>query len=770
MSDTTRLPAEGTTLAQRYRIERLLGKGGMGAVYRAFDDVVGEAVALKLMLSHDPTAIARFREELLLARRVTHKHIGRTFDLGRDGGRLFITMELVTGASLREILRARRSLPPADVGLLLGQVARGLAAAHEVEVVHRDLKPSNVLVASSGRVVLIDFGVSASQSSPTEDGALFGTFDYMSPEQARAAPAHPSHDVYALGCVAFELATGRFPFHGEDALSRLKARLDGPPDLSGLEHGALRALIAECLHRDPSRRPLACEAGRRLDAFAGPACSGGLVGAPPSEPAPDDAATVATPYSRAPSLVVLPILLARGEDEAFGLGRAISEEVAEALRMTKGLRVMTARGATGGAAPSGADFVVAGDMSRAEDGGIHLTARLERGETGEILWAAPFDVQAGGVAALASAVAMRVAEALRLELEVLTAGEPIPGDAALAFLEGQRALRAGIVAPVEAMGIFDRCLALAPDFAPAIAARAIAVARALHLGDDEHRDWSAEARRSVERALAVAPLSPDAHLAEAVRGLAEVRWADGVRALYRVLALAPTHALAHEILGRVECEAGQSDRGVARLELALGLDPGLATALCQVARAHALRGRLDDFDRTMERIRMGESGPSVEALMLEARVAVWYRDADRARRVLARLSPAPGSRSFAVFVIRAIARLVAGDSGILEMRATEQTLNGQPHGPRLRSTILQNMADLEARFGDPDRAVACVELSLATGLIDVEWLERSPALDPLRDEEEFRRVAAQLRRRVATLWRSDLSAPPVEIRGVSPAS
>jgi hypothetical protein len=229
------LPA-GTLIADRYRVEQSLGRGAMGGVFAVLDEWVGERVALKLLATRDASSVERFTHELRLARRVTHKNIGRTFDIGQGTLGRFITMERVVGESLRALLTRRGRLPPDETGALMAQACAGVAAAHEAGVIHRDLKPGNVLLEVGGRVVVIDFGIAAPQHHRIDgEGFVSGTYDYMSPEQVLAAAAQPSDDVYALGLIAFELATASRPFAGGPTRgARAAARVTALPDLGAL--------------------------------------------------------------------------------------------------------------------------------------------------------------------------------------------------------------------------------------------------------------------------------------------------------------------------------------------------------------------------------------------------------------------------------------------------------------------------------------------------------------------------------------------------------
>ncbi|AKI99386.1 serine/threonine protein kinase [Archangium gephyra] len=266
-------------IAFRYRIRGLLGRGGMGEVYEAEDLELGERVALKVLrreLAERPGALEQLKRELALARKVSHPHVCRLFDVGfhvRTGPRgperlCFLTMELLQGESLSALLRRTGPLPPTEVLPLAQQLGEGLLAAHEAGIVHRDLKSSNVLLVpgrpgTPPRAVITDFGLARledeAQVAPTGPGTrLAGTPAYMAPEQLEGGPIPPATDLYALGILLFELLTGTRPFQGEDVWSTARQRLHAPaPSPRSLRPGLDRrweALVLRCLERLPEHR------------------------------------------------------------------------------------------------------------------------------------------------------------------------------------------------------------------------------------------------------------------------------------------------------------------------------------------------------------------------------------------------------------------------------------------------------------------------------------------------------------------------------------
>jgi tetratricopeptide (TPR) repeat protein len=274
--------AAGARLGGRYQIVALLGAGGMGMVYRAEDEQLGLPVAVKVLrsdLAGDGRWLERFKQELVLARQVSHENVVRIHDIGSDAqnGLVFLTMDFLPGRSLRELLAEEGRLAPERAIAIARQLALGLGAAHRAGVVHRDLKPGNVLVdlgAESGsplRAAITDFGIARSLagSGLTKTGTVIGTLDYLSPEQARGEAVDGRSDLYALGLLLYEMLTGDLPFSGTTEAEMLAQRVTGTPRLRWAgspipKH--LQAVVQRLLARDPARRyPTAEEVVRELD-------------------------------------------------------------------------------------------------------------------------------------------------------------------------------------------------------------------------------------------------------------------------------------------------------------------------------------------------------------------------------------------------------------------------------------------------------------------------------------------------------------------------
>ena len=252
----------GTMLAGRYRIVGLLGRGGMGEVYRAEDLKLGQAVALKFLpmeVTHRADRLARFHQEVRLARQVSHPNVCRVHDIGETGGQHFLSMEYIDGEDLASLLRRIGRLPQDKALELARQLCAGLAAAHDRGVLHRDLKPANVLIDGRGRARIADFGLADLAGHRRDAPEIAGTPGYMAPEQQEGREVTTRTDVYALGLVLYEMFTGKRALTVGGAILGARAQNSVPltspsthiPDLDPV----IERVILRCLERDPSRRP-----------------------------------------------------------------------------------------------------------------------------------------------------------------------------------------------------------------------------------------------------------------------------------------------------------------------------------------------------------------------------------------------------------------------------------------------------------------------------------------------------------------------------------
>lgn len=252
----------GTILADRYRIIALLGKGGMGEVYKAEDIKLNQAVALKFLpdsFSKDSAALARFLSEVRIARQVTHPDVCRVFDIGEVSGMHFLTMEYIDGEDLSSLLRRIGRLPSDKAIEVSRQICAGLAAAHDAGVLHRDLKPANIMIDGRGRARIMDFGIAGLEEEFKSGGHIAGTPAYMSPEQITGKEISARSDIYSLGLVLYEIFTGKRAFASDDIAELLQHHQESTPtspaSLVKEIDPLVEKVILRCLEKDPRNRP-----------------------------------------------------------------------------------------------------------------------------------------------------------------------------------------------------------------------------------------------------------------------------------------------------------------------------------------------------------------------------------------------------------------------------------------------------------------------------------------------------------------------------------
>ena len=246
-----------------YEIREIIGRGGMGSVYRAFDSTLDRYVAVKVLSSHmstDELFVTRFQQEAKALAKLRDPHLIHIYAVGEADGLHYFAMEFLQGITLAQFIRQRGHLPEKTTVLVLSQVMLGLYKAHEIGMVHRDIKPSNIMIDEDGRAVLMDFGLAREhyQQKLTMDGSIVGTPEYISPEQAQGGRADARSDIYALGIVLHEMLTGDVPFLGESALATLRKQIEETPEpvsrsVPNVSPG-LEVIVRRALTKEPDKR------------------------------------------------------------------------------------------------------------------------------------------------------------------------------------------------------------------------------------------------------------------------------------------------------------------------------------------------------------------------------------------------------------------------------------------------------------------------------------------------------------------------------------
>ncbi|MBK9000215.1 MAG: protein kinase [Myxococcales bacterium] len=741
----------------RYRILGLVGRGGMGSVYRARDTELDEDVALKMLsdeLSGSPALIDRFRREVKLARRVTHENVARMFDIGEHEGARFLTMEFIEGESLADLLARSGRLPVPKVLELARAVCAGLAAAHRAGVVHRDLKPDNVMLGRDGRVLITDFGIArdpvASQGGATI-GIVVGTPAYMAPEQVEArADIDARADIYALGAMLFELFTGEVPWKGGSAMAVAAARLYAPaPNARSVNPGvppALAAVVERCMAREPGERYASADEVQNALAASSPTLAEGQS---PSLPPPP---TQAAPHEKA--VAVLPFRNLGQKDDDY-VADGLTEDLIDSLSMTPGLRVRPRSAVARYAGQSldprdvgrelGVEVVVEGSIRKAPNA-VRLNARLISVEDGFQLWAQRFDRPANDLLVVSDETARAVAEALTVHgagRQRVAPSDPVAVDL---YLKARAELRRLWPEHVtKAAELFKEAHQRAPNDSSILAGYARACARLWYFGIGDTATVAKEARELAARALAAAPDDAEALLAGATVCLMDSDPRGTAELTARALRAAPENADALEMRGRLVLEAGRPRQALELFEHALSIEPGLVNARHDSIRAHALLGENERALELLDSARVSERAGS--AAILRLRLAFWSPKIMATVEAL-ELAGELDSPGQIAQMMRAIYR---GGKDSPELAGFREFVETTDRNPRFATLMHQLMAELLGYYDDVEAALHHVERAVQMGLFDLSWMDFCPALAAARTEPRFTTARAVVAERARTV-------------------
>jgi TolB-like protein/Flp pilus assembly protein TadD len=606
-----------------YRILSLLGAGGMGEVYRAHDVKLGRDVALKTLpqeFARDPGRLARFQREARTLASLNHPNIAAIYGLEESTEADFLVLELVEGETLRGPLPLAVALDYAC------QVAAALQMAHEHGIVHRDLKPANLKVTSQGTVKVLDFGLAkaiwgrerkpdsaqprgvATDASVT--GLVLGTPAYMSPEQARGETVDQRTDIWAFGCLLYELLAGRRAFERGNVAATATAVLEEEPDWQALPARTprrVRDLLQRCLQKDPARRLNNIGDARTVLQHV-------RLGRPRRAPK-DSAAAPARerrpPAGRIRALAVLPLTNLGGDPEqdyfADGMTEALISELAQihALRVISRTSAMHYKGTTKTMPAIGrelsVDGIVEGSVMRAGDR-VRITAQLIHAASDRHLWTRSYERGLQDLLHLQSEVARAIADEIQVmvtpqERARLARARPVNMEAHEAYIRGR--YHWGRVQPGKSIEHYRRAIAIDPDYAPPYAG--IADDRCMIYGAAMAMVPPDEAVPAI-RAAALKAMELDPNLAEPHVGLARILfWNDrdpvgAERELRLAIQLNSNSALAHFHCGLLFADLGRSHEAVAAFQRAEQLDPvscwnGAIAGWCTYELGEQERGR-----------------------------------------------------------------------------------------------------------------------------------------------------------------------------------
>jgi len=810
--------SSGTRLGP-YEIRGSLGRGGMGEVYRAADPRLGREVAVKILsadTASDPDSIRRFEKEARAVASLSHPHIVPLFDVGEAEGLRYVVTELVDGETLRSLLLSG-PLPTHEAARIASEVAEGLAAAHEKGLVHRDIKPENIILARNGAARILDFGLvqriarpplaEAPEDAPTaghastEIGTIAGTVGYMSPEQVRGERPDGRSDIFSLGTVLYEMATGRRAFRADSRIETLNAILKEEPDGGAIERAGLPPemdrILRRCLEKRPENRyHSAADLAHDLRAVAAEGASVPRPFRPPARARlslPKAAVVVALALAllgiaalllprlrpggavRAPrTLAVLPFR-GIGQDaslEHFGLGLADS-----LIGRLASLRDLTVRPTSAIARYEtqafetqevgrklGVDAVLEGTFQKLE-GTTRVSVQMTDLPRGAILWSEHIDVPEGKLFELQDAISRRIVERLRLELDpgekrALRQSQAVPDGTLEKYLSVRARLPAIALADIqtkqEIVRTLDEILREAPDFARAIATRAYARAWLNFFvpAPSGYEGVVADARRAIE-------LDPE--LAEPHVALASVYWSpsgnwnvvSAVRELKQAIALAPNLEIARLDLTRIDQHYGWIPESEAQLVEARRVNPSSAEVLQQQA---ILKSRIGDHRAALSLF--GQLPPESRNTFATQWQINWDRlmieDPSQVLPDVEALKAKAPANDAIVPALLALARVLAGQKEIGDLE--RQILAADSQRGHVHHA-LHFLAEARAQRGDTAGAVALLARAAETGLSCLICFDGDPMLSPIRSSTEYAAFRKDLQQKDGT-YRAALKDVP----------
>jgi serine/threonine protein kinase/tetratricopeptide (TPR) repeat protein len=621
----------GSTFAGRYQIIEELGKGGMGKVYKVFDTKIKEKIALKLIkpeIASDKETIDRFSNELRLSRRISHRNVCRMFDLGEAEGGHFITMEFVHGEDLKSMIRMSTGLTVGTVLSVGKQVCDGLAEAHSLGVVHRDLKPQNIMIDKGGNAKIMDFGIARSirEKGITGPSVLIGTPEYMSPEQAEAKEVDYRSDIYSLGIILYEMATGRVPFEGDTALSiAMKHKGEIPKDPKQFNPNIpedLSGVILKCLEKDKTNRyQTATEVRSELEKIER--------GIPTTEQVRPEkkaftskeitvtfglkkillpalglafliiAAIViwqifpkkeATPAALAKkSIAVLPFEdLSQAKNNEY-LCDGISATLINSLTNIEGLWVPAQTSAFSFKGKTqdirdigqklGVDNVLEGSVQVAGDN-LRVTARISNVQDGHQVWSEIYNRKMADMFAIQDDIAKAIVTALKIKLLGEKGGPLVKNytenlEAYRLYLQGRNLWnKRGEADLTKSIEYFEKAIEIDPNYAFAYAGLADAY---YILGNNAF--WPAEKAFAQAKVVALKALEIDDKLAEAHTSLASIMedydwdFVGAEKEFKLAIELNPGYATAHHFYAVLLSSLGRYEEAMKEIRIAQNLDP-----------------------------------------------------------------------------------------------------------------------------------------------------------------------------------------------------
>jgi serine/threonine-protein kinase len=777
----------------RYEIVSLLGKGGMGEVYRARDSELDREVAIKVLpeeVAADAERLKRFKREARAVAKLSHASVLEIFDFGREGEVTFAVTELLEGESLREILdSAEGGLPAEKARDITATVADGLAVAHGRGVVHRDIKPGNLFLCSDGRIKILDFGL-ASLRGPVSDeattaslgpavstpGTILGTVGYMSPEQVRGETADHRSDIFSLGCVLYEMLAGRRPFKRDTSVETMTAILrEEPPSLVdlGVEVGGeMEKTLARCLEKDPDRR---------FQSAADLAFALREVGTATGISRRKTPRVLTTPRWLSPAAIslmviaalllgaawIIPQLISSMKDEqqvqsiavlpfenlsgdadqeyfAEGMTEALITDLSRisALMVISRTSVMRFKDSELSlpeiALELGVDAVVSGSVQR-EANQVRITAQLIDAATDRHLWADTFQRNLEGVLELQSDIAGAIAKRIAVEVTPgeesrLASTREVNPETYEAYLRGMHHLKKGTR---ESFATGMEYLHQAVDIDPAdpLAYAGLATGY-VTLG---HSSGDAEDFRRAKAAARQA-LEIDPTQAEAQAALAEVamyhdwEWDAAEWAFEEAIELSPSQAEVHAHYAWLHALRGDWERAIAEAELSRELDPLAATFTWWLAGIYWGAGRYAEAEAAaLNALDLSPAGSGGNLVLSMCHFQHGKID-EAVEQARIAVEKNPRWRPWLGVVLVKAGRFEEASSLLEELESASIDQIGPP-----------GLAQFQEVSGDLDGAMASLEWGFRSHHGSMPWIGSFQEFDTLKDDPRFQDLLARMK-------------------------
>jgi serine/threonine-protein kinase len=727
----------------RYRLLELIGEGGMGEVWKAHDDNLDRDVAIKMLLRGTlghATRRERFRREALVLSRLSHPGVATIFDFDVQDGFDFLVMEYVAGGSLES--RLGEGPLPVDAILSMGAaIADALDNAHRRGILHRDLKPGNIVLTGEGHPKILDFGLavllSAGKDSGrmTTPGMIVGSLPYMAPEQLFGEADDARTDIYALGVLLFEMATGQRPFSKERPESLMFAIINqAAPSARGLRNDipeSLDRLIQECLRKKPADRPAnAAIVAQGLRGIKEGAPSGAL-------PLP------ARDIVRAIAVLPLRNLSSDASQEYFADG--MTESIISDLARIKALRVISRTSAMAykGASKPVPEIARELNVDAVLEGSallvgkrVRVSVQLVSARTDETLWTERYDRDLEDVLSLQSELAETVARAIAVQLSPgeetqLAKREIVNAEAHLEYLKARHAMSAGLIQSVDnAKRYALKAIDIDPNYALAWCALADSITWSAIRGLVSPAEAAAEATRAVNKALDLDPDLADAHASKGLMLSHSGQLAEGLKHLERAVELNPGHAAAYNLLGRALYSYERIPESLAAIDKSISLDPVSMMVYTGAGDAYYFARQ---YEKSVVHYRM--------SLELDARFDGTHTGLARSLEALGRFDEAREEYEEG----RRLAGGVAGPSfGLAHLaqamgdEAGARKILGELVAARETSVVSAwGLAVLCGSLGDNDDAFRWLDVALAEKAPGLLLLRVHPRLDPIRQDRRY---------------------------------